>query len=193
MSKTFFTADLRFGDREISKIVQRPFVSTRQMDNALIANWNSKVSAGDQVYIIGGFSCADWKRTREAFKALNGRKIFCPSGGAMNNADMRNAVLYAGWHMTGGLQDFVTLMDGGRQFFYAYPLPEERHFVERQIAAKRWPENAITLHGDSLGKLKPLNWRIDVGVDSWGYAPVQAEELIAFAKTLPTEEPQEAA
>lgn len=49
----FYTADLHFGHANIIKHCGRPFADAAEMDEALIANWNARVTNGDTVYIIG--------------------------------------------------------------------------------------------------------------------------------------------
>ena len=49
----FYTADLHFGHTNIIKHCDRPFADAAEMDEALIANWNSRVTNGDTVYIAG--------------------------------------------------------------------------------------------------------------------------------------------
>lgn len=49
----YYISDLHFGHSNIIKLCGRPFQSLEEMNNVLINNWNSKVTNGDKVYIIG--------------------------------------------------------------------------------------------------------------------------------------------
>lgn len=49
----YYTADLHLGHANVIKFDKRPFVSAEEMDRTLIANWNSRVTDRDKVYIAG--------------------------------------------------------------------------------------------------------------------------------------------
>ena len=49
MGKTYFIADTHFGDDNIRRYENRPFDTVKEMDNALIENWNRVVSNEDEV------------------------------------------------------------------------------------------------------------------------------------------------
>ncbi len=57
----YFTADPHFGHANIVKMCGRPFEDIKEMNEALIAAWNDRVSGNDTVYIVGGilFRCED--------------------------------------------------------------------------------------------------------------------------------------
>ncbi|CAB4196743.1 COG4186 Predicted phosphoesterase or phosphohydrolase [uncultured Caudovirales phage] len=73
---TFFTSDLHINHFNIIKYTNRPFTSTKEMDEALIDNWNAVVKPGDTVYNLGdfGFGSADYLISVN--KRLNGHKHF---------------------------------------------------------------------------------------------------------------------
>jgi len=74
----WFTADLHFNHPGIIRVCKRPFDITEQglvdMNEALIAAWNSRVKKRDIVYHLGDFV---WKGDPRMFEArLNGAKVF---------------------------------------------------------------------------------------------------------------------
>ncbi len=72
MSKIWFTADPHFGDDRIRRYENRPFGSAEEMDEALIARWNSVVAADDRVYVLGDFGATG--REAAVLSKLNGEK-----------------------------------------------------------------------------------------------------------------------
>jgi len=70
----YYIADTHFGHENVIKFDNRPFTDVKEMNQALIDNWNEVVGKNDVVYVLGDFV---WKATdnqwEEIFK-LNGRK-----------------------------------------------------------------------------------------------------------------------
>jgi len=67
-----FIADSHFGHANVIKHDGRPFETIEEMDQALIANWNSVVTPNDNVYILGDFSFRAGTEISRYTKALNG-------------------------------------------------------------------------------------------------------------------------
>lgn len=72
--KIFVTADTHFGHQNIIKYCNRPFMSTEEMDAALIKNWNETVSNKDLVIHLGDFALGSRDYTASIIKKLNGKK-----------------------------------------------------------------------------------------------------------------------
>ncbi len=49
----YFTADTHFDHANIIRFCNRPFVTVKEMNEALITNWNRKVHSNDTVFILG--------------------------------------------------------------------------------------------------------------------------------------------
>ena len=69
----FFTADTHFGHNNILKLCNRPFDTIDDMNEALIKNWNARITGADSVYIVGDmfFRCAD---AEKILSRLHGKK-----------------------------------------------------------------------------------------------------------------------
>jgi calcineurin-like phosphoesterase family protein len=80
MSNIFITSDTHFGHKGITQFLrsdgvtkERPWDNIEEMDEALVANWNSVVSPKDKIYHLG-----DVVINRKALKILsrlNGEKV----------------------------------------------------------------------------------------------------------------------
>ena len=49
----FFISDTHFGHANVLRLCDRPFETIEQMNEAIIGNWNRRVTGSDSVYIIG--------------------------------------------------------------------------------------------------------------------------------------------
>lgn len=76
MPKNLYIGDMHLGHENILYLDNRPFQDVRQMDEALIANWNKAVSDGDTVYVLGDMF---WRKSgpeaKDIMDRLPGRKI----------------------------------------------------------------------------------------------------------------------
>lgn len=75
----YFIADTYFGDKSIIQIENRPFRDVDEMDECLIANWNTLVNQEDTVFVLGDFigsSKVSFDRIHYLIESLRGRKTF---------------------------------------------------------------------------------------------------------------------
>ena len=82
---TFFTSDTHFNHANIIKFCNRPFKDVEQMNEVMIANWNSVIGKDDTVFHLGDFclgGAAEWTKILDR---LNG-KIYL----IMGNHDLKN-------------------------------------------------------------------------------------------------------
>jgi len=71
----FFTSDTHFYDPEIIKKYGRKFAAIETMNSTLIENWNSVVSAKDEIYILGDFLIGgNGSKANKILDQLNGFK-----------------------------------------------------------------------------------------------------------------------
>lgn len=83
--KRYVIADLHFGHQNVIKYEDRPFKDAVEMDEKLIELWNSTVSTGDIVYVLGDFTLSRKLATIQSLtNRLNGDKILI-----MGNHDTR--------------------------------------------------------------------------------------------------------
>lgn len=72
--KIWFTSDHHFWHQNVIKYCGRPFKDVQEMNEILIANWNSVVMPDDLVYYLGDFSMA-FRPVEIYTRRLNGTKI----------------------------------------------------------------------------------------------------------------------
>ena len=73
--KIFVIADTHFGHENIIKYCNRPFKTVKEMDEAMIKNWNETVTNKDVVIHLGDFGIGSKEYISSIVKRLNGKKI----------------------------------------------------------------------------------------------------------------------
>jgi calcineurin-like phosphoesterase family protein len=72
--RKLYISDLHFYHNSLNRQMDfRGFDNHHDMDEHMIARWNSKVTAKDEVYILGDLSVGGGKATNEIVRRLNGR------------------------------------------------------------------------------------------------------------------------
>ncbi|MBO5435418.1 phosphoesterase [bacterium] len=87
MGETYLTGGLHFGDEQVLRYEDRPFVNVKDMDEKLIENWNKTVSPNDTCYVLGDVGVYDMVEMKNIVSRLNGRKILITSERDAKRAD----------------------------------------------------------------------------------------------------------
>lgn len=171
--KLFFTADSHFNHTNIIKFCNRPFKSVEQMNETLIANWNSVISEDDIVFHLGDFclgGAAEWTKLLDR---LNG-KIYLILG----NHDLKNfrqGFIQRFEHVA--LQMFI-MVDKQKMYLCHYPfLCFEGGYkdVWQLFGHVHTRENNTGIDAERLRYLYPTQY--DVGVDNNDFKPVSFNEV----------------
>jgi calcineurin-like phosphoesterase family protein len=161
----FFTADNHFGHDKIRQYCQRPFATVEEMNQALIENWNSVVSAQDIVYVLGDFS---FGHPEQYLSKLYGHVVFIEG-----NHDRR----LLEWARQQKITVHQTLQ---------ITIEKEEIFLSH-YAHRVWPLShygSIHAYGHSHGGLPDYGLSMDVGVDANNFTPVNALDIIAKMKPI---------
>lgn len=75
MTNIYFTSDTHFGHHNIIQYTNRPWRDVQEMNEALIANWNSVVRADDHVYHLGDVCMGRLWESVKCLKRLKGKKF----------------------------------------------------------------------------------------------------------------------
>ena len=70
----FYTSDQHFGHYNVIRNCNRPFSSVEEMDEYMIAQWNTTVRQTDEVYILGDFIYRSSQPPENYLRRLNGKK-----------------------------------------------------------------------------------------------------------------------
>lgn len=118
MGKYYYIADLHFGHSNIIKFDNRPYNSVKEMDDALISNWNSVVSDEDTVMILGDFCWGNEEDWISILGRLNGKKqLIC------GNHDIRNMSKELRSKFQ-DVKDYKEIKDSGKRVLLShYPIP----------------------------------------------------------------------
>ena len=170
---TFFTSDTHFNHANIISFCNRPFKDVGQMNEVMIANWNSVIGKDDTVFHLGDFclgGAAEWAKILER---LNG-KIYL----IMGNHDLKNI-------RQGFISRFEHVamqmhIEVGKQRLYLchYPfLCFEGSYkdVWQLFGHVHSRKNNTGIDAGRLQYLYPTQY--DVGVDNNNYAPISFEQV----------------
>jgi calcineurin-like phosphoesterase family protein len=165
---TFLISDTHFGHSAIIRMLPRPFSDVREMDAAMIADWNKVVKKDDTVIHLGDFAHrypAD--KLQQLFASLNGRKHLIRG----NHDDKHTLALP--WE---SVRDI------------AYTSIDSQNVVLCHYAMRTWPrirKGALMLYGHSHGRMPGNVQSADIGVDVMGFAPVRLNKIKSYLSTLP--------
>lgn len=169
----YFTADLHFYHDKIISHTNRPFHSVEKMNKALIDNWNRKVSAKDEVYILGDVTMKGPEYATEVLSQLKGRKYLIKGNHDrfVENAGFDRNIFE--W-----VKDYYELSYQNYRFIlFHYPIEEWNGYFKGTIQLHGHQHN----HDDyNYKNLEKGLLRYDVGVDANYMSPVGIEDIIAF-------------
>lgn len=168
--KTFITSDLHFGHKNIMKFCPQTRERFRDdvayMNNAMVEEWNNKVSTDDLVYILGDVAFMSGSDAGRIMNRLNGTKILIEGNHdrkTLLDATFRNS--FAEVH-----KYLDIAYDGHKIVMFHYPIAE-------------WDQmhrGALHFHGHLHGGTSGLEQyrAFDVGMDSTGEICVTMEYAI---------------
>jgi len=158
----WFTSDHHFGHKNIVAHCARPFSSVEEMDDKLIANWNSQVCKSDTVYHLGDFSLSDPKPYLDR---LNGRvNLIIGNHDRTTKASLGQFV---------SAQDVLMFRHDGQEIWLSH------------YAHLRWPKSHHGVphlfghsHGQLNGSLPAGAMMFDVGVDCFDFKLWSLQEVL---------------
>ena len=158
----FFTADPHFDHEAILQYTPRPWSNMKDMNEALVENWNKTVTSNaDRVFVLGDFA---WSRHGYFLNACRGKKILIVGSHDRINTDM--------------LRNF-TEFTKEKEIKVGGIVMILHHSVQRLWEKCHY--GAAHLFGHSHGRLTTFNMSFDVGVDTElaKYAPMPLATVVA--------------
>lgn len=173
----WFSADTHFGHDKPFLYEPRGFTNVKDMNEAIIENWNSVVKPGDITYLLGDVMLGDNEAGIKCLQQLNGQ-IFIIWGN--HCTDARKDLLFMDERtrhkMLGGWYAYV--IKHGKQSIYLSHYPT----LTANYDDKHFSQHVINLHGHThqhTNWFDPKNPFIyHVGVDSHNCTPVHIDEII---------------
>lgn len=161
--KTWFTSDLHFGHNNIIKFCPdtRPFADANDMDEKLIAKWNSQVAPNDVVYIVGDVFFHKANKAQAIMDRLNGT-IHLVFGNhdymIKKNPDLLNRFASA--------QDYLVLhLEGIEVVLFHFPIFEWYNMHRGAFHLFGHVHGAATVPGRAMDV--GIDTRDDYGLWSW--------------------------
>lgn len=166
----YYTGDLHLGHANVIQLCARPFQTVEEMDEALIANWNRRINAGDSVYILGDLALRTGPLEAH-LRRLNGKKHLIV--GNHDRRWLRRPELRGHFE---SVQPLLFLADGSRSCVLChYPMMAWPHQRESYMVFGH-------IHNDTsaefwlLIRQSPL--MLNAGVDINHFMPVTLDELL---------------
>jgi len=156
-------ADTHFGHKHIIDYADRPFKDVSEMDQEMIARWNSVVSDSDWVLHLGDFSLASPLIIKSYFSLLKGSKILL-----LGNHDRAHT---ADFWLRVGFREVIE-----RPFIYKDYFIVSHEPVDWVSA--RLPVMNIHGHIHEKTHYNLENNHYNVSVENINYTPVRLQDII---------------
>ena len=178
-TNVFFTSDTHLQHKNIIKYCNRPFKTVRDMDSALIKNWNAVVGADDIVFHGGDFCFGSKSSWAYLCDALNGKK-YLAAGNHDANITPDKFVDVQHLFNVRILGDEEIASDGQRITVCHYPMVSwyQSHRGSWQLYGH--------VHGglSNKGDVRTTPNQLDIGVDVHDFTPISYEQV----KTIITQQ-----
>ena len=178
VGKIFFTSDTHFFHNNILKYCNRPFESVENMNEALVANWNSVVGPDDHVYHLGDFCFGNvekWNWCLEPGR-LNGH-IHLILGNHDPERVFREGTMYGRFDSID--YEKILIIEGWTVILNHFPFLSFSNNIDHKVMQLF---GHIHSGPDGIGNVmtggKELQWnQYDVGVDNNNYTPVSWKQI----------------
>lgn len=178
----WFTSDTHFGHERIIELCNRPFDSVSEMNDALIANWNSVVSDGDTVFHMGDAVMGSFAENVQILGQLNGQIHLIPGNhdrvsAAYHHKNPAAYYRFEQMYLDQGViihEEIDGLPIGGQWITMShYPFTDERYPQLCPEDVGQW-----LIHGHVHDEWQVNGRQINVGTDVWNYTPISILDIL---------------
>ena len=174
MANIWFTSDLHLSHQAEFLWQPRGFANQKEMNEALVENWNSVVKPEDEVYNLGDMALTDPEDALKYLKQLNGKHWWI-----YGNHDTKRKINL-----------FIDEVDNLFEIGYAWILKEGKHSfylshyptLTANFDDKHFSQHVINLHGHTHQRTDWLQldnpFMYHVGLDSHNNTPVHIDEVV---------------
>lgn len=160
MSKVWFTSDTHWGHANIIKYSKRPYKDVREMNDALIHNWNAVVQPTDVVWHLGDVAFMRVHELKGVLSRLNGMVCFLKGNHDRSEFD----------ELWKDASSWIPEPAKFHVFEQCHEIKEQGQLIILcHYGMRVWNRShrgSWNLYGHSHGSLKPDRLQVDVGVDA---------------------------
>lgn len=168
----YCTSDCHFNHKNILSYEpqSRPFATIEEMNETIISNWNSVVTAEDEVWVLGDFFMGQLTAIDPILDRLNG-KIHLVRG----NHDQKNRMKIYEAHGI-DIHDIAYVQYKGRYFVLCHFPNENKEFIRMIIEDN---SEVVWLYGHVHSKAPKgyVNGTYHVGVDTNNLTPISIQQI----------------
>lgn len=190
---TWFTADLHLGHANIIGYSNRPFADVDAMDEALVERWNARVRPDDTVWVLGDVAMGRIDESLTLVQRFQGRKLLlagnhdrCFAGHGEKAERWVERYLDAGFAEIH--QGTIALDVAGHTVRAChFPYEGDSHDHDRYVRERPTDDGSWLLHGHVHERWRQRERMINVGVDAWGWAPVDDATIAGLLAAGPAD------
>lgn len=155
----YLISDTHFNHKAIIEYEDRPFKDVEEMNETMIANWNSVISKRDTVIHAGDFGWGNKEIITKLRSRLNGRIILIKG-----NHDAHSNQ----WYMDAGFDEVI---DGGYIYKNFYMISHKPMYLNNHMPY-------VNIHGHIHSQTLKSKQFINVSVEHINYTPIPFETIM---------------
>lgn len=190
----YWTSDTHFGHKRIIELCNRPFADTSEMDEIMIANWNSVVGPSDTVMHLGDAVMGNLEAGMLKMKRLNGSIVLVPgnhdrvfSGTVKKYKQEKFLPLYK--EVFEEIMPESNVMRVGPHLVNVshFPYDGDSHGENRWMDKRMQDDGKVIVHGHVHEEFVTRGRQLNVGVDVWEFMPVHEDQVVTIIGELMAE------